>query len=94
MNEWINENRNLARYHTIKAGLVAVVYACTKKKDWRAARGIPNIVKPQRKIEKFDTTVQKIVEPITENSACLEIPQYQNSKPQLHKYHMKIGQTQ
>ena len=86
-------HRNWARYHTIKAGLVAVVYACAKKKDWRAAKGLPNTVKSQRKIEQFDTSILKIVEPITENSACLEIPQYQNSRPQLQKYRLKICQT-
>ena len=64
-----------------------------KKKDWRAAKGLPNTVKSQRKIEQFDTSILKIVEPITENSACLEIPQYQNSRPQLQTYRMKICQT-
>ena len=86
-------NRNWPRYNTIKAGLVAEVYAYAKK-DWRESRGIPNIVKPQRKIEKVDTTMLKIAEPFTKNSACLEIPQYQNSRPQLRKYRMKICQTQ
>ena len=61
-----------------------------KKKHWRAARGIQNTVTLQREIEKFDTTMLKIPEPITKTSACLEIPQYQNSRPQLHKYRMKI----
>ena len=82
-----------ATCHTIKAGLLAEVYACAKKKHWRAARGIRNTVTLQREIEKFDTTMLKIPEPITKTSACLEIPQYQNSRPQLHKYRMKICQT-
>ena len=64
-----------------------------KKKHRRAARGIRNTVTLQREIEKFDTTMLKIPEPITKTSACLEIPQYQNSRPQLHKYRMKICQT-
>ena len=64
-----------------------------KKKDRRAARGIPNTVTLQREIEKFDTIMQKIAEPITKTSTFLEIPQYQNSRPQLYKYRMKICQT-
>ena len=35
----------------------------------------------------------RIAEPSTKTSACFEIPQYQNSRPQLHKYGMKICET-
>ena len=41
---------NWARYHTIEAGLVLEVYANAKKKIG-AARGIPNSVTQQRKID-------------------------------------------
>ena len=77
------ENRNWAQYHAVKAGLVEV-YACAEKKDWRAAWGIRNTVREQRKIEKFDTSMLKIACQSQKNSVCLEIPQYQNSRPQVH----------
>ena len=86
-------NRNGAQYHTIKAGLVAEVYACAKKRDCRGAWGIQNTVTLQREIDKFDKTMLKIAEPITKNSTCLEIPHYQKTGPQLHNYRMKICQT-
>ena len=84
--------RNWAPHHTIKAGLVLELYACSKIKIARG-RGIPNSVTPQRKIDKFSKTMLKITEPKTKNSACLLMPQYQNSRPQLHKYRTKIWQT-
>ena len=86
--------RNWTPHHTIEADLVVElhVYACSKIKI-AGGRGIPNSVKLQRKIDKFNKTVLKITEPKTKNSACLLMPQYQNSRPQLHKYRMKIWQT-
>ena len=42
--------RNWAPHHTIEAGLVVELYACSKIKiAW--GRGIPNSVTPQRKID-------------------------------------------
>ena len=49
--------RNWARNHTIEAGLVVEVYACSKIKiraPIGAATGILNSVTPKRKIETFD----------------------------------------
>ena len=83
--------RNWSPHHTIEAGLVVKLYACSKIKV-AGGRGIPNSVTPQRKIDKFSKTMLKITEPKTKNSACLVMPQYQNSRPQLHKYRMKIWQ--
>ena len=45
--------------HTIEAGLVVQVYACAKKQIG-VARGIPNTVTQQRKMDKFDKTMLKI----------------------------------
>ena len=84
--------RNWASHHTIEAGLVVELYACSKIKIARG-RGIPNSVTPQRKIDKFSKTMLNITEPKTKNSACLLMPQYQNSRPQLDKYRTKIWQT-
>ena len=54
---------NWARYHTIEAGLVVEKYAYAKKKKKKkigSARGIPNFVTQQRKIDNFDKTMLKI----------------------------------
>ena len=55
--------RNWTPHHTIEADLVVElhVYACSKIKI-AGGRGIPNSVKPQRKIDKFNKTVLKITE--------------------------------
>ena len=45
--------------HTIEAGLVVQVYAYAKKQIG-VARGIPNTVTQQRKIDKFDKTMLNI----------------------------------
>ena len=53
-------NRNWAQYHTIKAGLVAKVYACQKI---RLKSGQGNTEhRNTAKIDKFDKTMLKIAE--------------------------------
>ena len=74
--------RNWAPHHTIGAGLAVELYTCSKIK----------IAGGRGKKYKFGKTMLKITEPKTKNSASLVMPQRQNSRPQLHKYRMKIWQ--
>ena len=87
---------NWARYHTIEAGLVVEIYAYAKKKKKikeRPGPGIPNSVTQQKKNRQFRQNHAKNRQSQNISFARLEIPQYQNSRPQLHKYRMKICQT-